>query len=241
MSEQKFLSRLHEISRPSQLNSPEISAFYKQMYTGRSAEGQIEKGKEGINELDQPGRKTDIRQARIILLGESHTDISHIAINAEIIKSVVRDGDILLIEGVPAFQNLDKKNHKVARFISERLVVRGWDDMDRLQDVVTKQKQIFEVEKEFKDAKRDMRWDRIPVLGTKLEQLEQHKQDVMIRQRNESLFQTIDVTHRQFPEKRIFAIVGYSHLDDPLLTKNLDEKYSYIMFKPPLRETSDDE
>lgn len=197
--------------------------------------------KKNVSELNRPGRKTDIHQARVVLLGESHTDTSHIAINAEIIQSVVKYGDIILVEGAQASQDLDKSAHKVTRLIPENVVVRGWDDMDRLHEVVRKQSQIFEVNKEFKEAKRKGQWDKIPVLGSQLELLEHEKQDIMIRQRNESLIQTIDATHQEFPEKRIFAIVGYSHLDDPGFSQRLDENHSYMMFKPPLREASDED
>lgn len=134
---------------------------------------------------------SSLKEARIILIGETHVIAEHCGIERYILDRFGRSGDILLLEGTgdwdtKLMHNLDKSNWDNPELVKESEVVCK-KMLNLLEHGCTEDQEVFQ----------KLLHELCEKISTK---------------RNKSLIYSVNKFLSQFPDKKIFVISGRCHL-----------------------------
>jgi hypothetical protein len=178
------------------------------------------------------GRNIALKDARIIGLGSSHTNEMHSIHIAKLISSFAGDGDIVLVEGIPANQEIDQGACKETQSVPKKVRVFGWDSMELQQKGWENMKTLSELEGKVRQSQQDRDDNTFQVLMKQAEKLNNEIKDIVQRQRNGILTKAICDAQQQFPNKKIFVIAGSGHFGDNPSLKEILDAQPYIALKP---------
>ena len=189
------------------------------------------------NEFKRIGGKAQLENAKIICLGNQHNTRKHLFTIPQLINTVARDGDIVLVEEVPANMEIKKEDYQLTKNISADVKVIGWDDAKKHSFVLQETRELYKLQDQINSYQAiggDMQTHSR--LTSEYEQRSAQLMDIAGRQRNESLIRTLNGAIQLYPDKRIFVLAGKDHFKGPILTEDL-ELLSYIA-TPKYEESS---
>lgn len=206
-----------------------------------------------LDNFEQIDGKTEILDAKVICLGENHADDTHHRHIIQLINSTAKDGDLLLVEGLEAGQEVEKESWQHQRAnslaslfdnqeeaisfleslpsLSKNVRVIGWDNIAVHNNPETDPKKEMQIHADITQAQQTGNWEKLVTLENQRELLYK-KMLSDLTKRNKSLVDTIDIMRSNFQDKRIFVIGGGDHFTkDPTLIEKL-EKQPYIALQP---------
>jgi hypothetical protein len=170
------------------------------------------------------GGNTDLANAKVILLGEYHISQHH-QNNVDFINTHAENGDIVLIEGLQAYKemnqflytmekaiylgNLDRKETYQAE--SEQRLLEtwmAWRRDDKIKEF-TKKVTIYgwDNEEAYNEADRRLSYMNV----SKREDLNPEDRELLLK-REQSMIETINKMRNDFPDKKVFVIAGENHV-----------------------------
>jgi hypothetical protein len=186
-----------------------------------------------VKEFHQTGGNTSLEHAKIICLGDLHTDERHHKLNAQLIDIIAKDGDIILLEGEPAHQEYNQTGiQEDARTspISKKVRVFGWDNT-KLKNIaisIARERQsiLNTIENE------NLSQEELNNLQHKRKDLYRELQSIAVIERNKTLAEVIEHKSKEFSNSKIFVLAGRQHfISDDKFTRYLGTK-PYISFEP---------
>jgi hypothetical protein len=200
---------------------------------GESQDSNESQVKNLIKEFRQTGGNTSLEHAKIICLGDLHTDERHHKLNAQLIDIVAKDGDIILLEGEPAHQEYtqaDIQEDARTRPISKKVRVFGWDNIklkDTAIDIARERQSILNT-----IENGNLSQEKCNKLQHKRKDLYKELLSIAVIERNKTLAEVIEHKSKEFPNSKIFALAGRQHfISDDEFTRYLGTK-PYISFEP---------
>ena len=182
------------------------------------------------------GNITSPREAKIICLGDNHLNAKHTELNAHLINHLAEEGDIVLLEGVPAGQECDQQHHEKTMQLTKWVNVFGWDDPKLSQQGIEIGNKRLEIAQNLNSGLIGN--DEYASLYNEHEKLQRQEHAIRIEERNKRLKQVINSMRERFPDKKIFVLAGINHLEQDHGFAKFLNKDKYIAYKP-LHELSD--
>lgn len=156
----------------------------------------------------------DIRDARVIFLGDTHSSKPSTRAQIDIIKKYISDGDIILLEGCERFSEVTRAESRLLEAIPDKLFTckaYGWDDMK----LVSRGRTILEVYKILDN----ILCERLVPSGRGSDCVEQYHEKLFkeamalaSNKRNRKMLEVIDSMMRTAaPGAKIFVRVGEGH------------------------------
>jgi predicted RNA-binding protein with RPS1 domain len=213
------------------------------------------------------GSTTDLEEAELIFFGEAHIS-QHNKDIVDCISAHAKDGDIVLVEGVQAGEEIG-----IVEYALRKAITRGDLPKDQLKQATMKQQDEFHFEiskwceqgvvRPFTKNVKIYGWDKVDAKDEMLllsekdtelsEKSSQEKERVKLREeyfkksyeRDEFMLKTINSIKNAFPDKRIFTIAGKRHiLNSPVLDsleKVKDQPYIALIskYEPTEKEKED--
>ncbi len=184
------------------------------------------------------GGNTDLANAKVILLGEAHLP-QHRKDILNFINTHAKDGDIVLIESVKAYEPITK-----AKFteliqnvlgkddypeLTKNIEIYGWDDEKAFKAGLTLNAMDFISVKRlcrmFIDRKEN------PIEKEKIyEQMDRHKKELskLFNMRNEKMLEVINNMRNECHDRKIFVIAGKMHFTTESIDSTKDNIESAI-------------
>lgn len=195
------------------------------------------------------GGNTDLANAKVILLGEYHISQHH-QNNVDFINTHAKNGDIVLIEGLSACEemnqfryamekaldvgNLDSK--EVKRVESEGRHKEAWMAWRRDGKIkeFTKKVTIYgwDIEEAYNEGYKRLSYLNV----SEREDLNPEDRELLLK-RDQSMIETIHKMRNDFPDKKVFVLSGEDHVLHSL--KKL-EGQEYIALIPKYQPTEKD-
>ncbi len=144
------------------------------------------KGSSISDTFEQVGGNTELADARIVFLGNRHTNEVHSVQNAQLIDSIAEDGDIVLVEEIQANQEIKKKEYEYTKLISKEVRVFGWDDKISYDKAVKDAMTLFTLYDKMKEAHRTNNEQESNTIYSQFVDLNKEMKD-LTRKRNEKL------------------------------------------------------
>lgn len=189
------------------------------------------------------GGNRSITTARVIGLGENHSEQSHPELIGRFIDAFAQEGDVVLLEGVERGKEVFKgRSSTHERFqLPTRVHAIGWDDLALRAEAVRMYKEGALIIDEMREAADAKDYDRFDKVNARRLALEEQREEVSGRKRNLSLLQTLARVRTEFPGRKVFIIAGRNHLtEDAHVTEEL-ERLPYVVLKPDTPEASREE
>jgi hypothetical protein len=200
--------------------------------------------------FERIGGNTDLANAKVILLGETHV-LQHYKDVVKFINNCAADGDIILAEGWEAGDEVNRvnfahgcaarlgvldKDYKITEkdmFLTKNVDVYGCDDIE-----ANKQQHINAAKRNA--ARKRMQNDPYAAINTELH----NELDMAFalynynsQYRDDKMQDTINKMRNKFPDKRFFVYVGKNHALN-LLEKIKNQEY--IAISPTYDPTEED-
>lgn len=189
----------------------------------------------------------DLLNSNIYLIGEVHNSQSIIKAEKEILKKLAREEDAILLESHSSFILLNQKRISLTSSIPQDLWVMGWDDIklvfetaQNIGDLIPLINKNEEISKTLANTPESFATLRKKICVRKaeiesaIEKIKEQNQK-LVEQRDCSLVNTVAVTLKLLPKRRIFVIAGKSHFNAEV-QKKLKEidgaKVCYISLLP---------
>jgi len=178
---------------------------------------------------------TSPETARLLILceGTGHSDLIDNLLIKNYLSANVRTGDIVLVEGNPAEQVVNRDEDKRFDFLPEDVIVMGWDDLQLFAEGDRLYNELDRINRELKSAEvpeAEKITLRIERNGYLLPQIK----DVVICQRNQRLIQTLEHLSQEDEAgiRRVFVLAGANHVkDEQLLEYSAKQPYSILITK----------
>jgi len=170
------------------------------------------------------GGHTDLARAQIIFLGEIHVAQYHKALIFDFVNAHINDGDIILVEGVQAGEELDRfeyVHNDTIHTLSKEHRIYGWDDV-KLQ---TKQFEILSKFFQLRDIFSETQAKDVPI---EIEILRNYC-DKLTVQRHEKMLETINKITTFFPDNRIFVIADKYHFANSMIQEGMEDRLYTIL------------
>lgn len=190
------------------------------------------------------GGNTKLAKAQIILLGEAHIPQHHKDI-VDFINAYAKDGDIVLVEGVQAGQELDKDQYAdmeqrrrggEPRSFTNDVKIYGWDDIESQHEEVEIRQMLNKIDK-LKVKGEDL--SRKQAIQSRLQVQYQEIFPKTLEKRNETMLETINNKRNGFSNKRLFIIAGENHFTESRVQEKLKGQL-YIVLRANYKPTEED-
>jgi hypothetical protein len=186
-----------------------------------------------VKEFRQTGGNTSLEHAKIICLGDLHTDERHHKLNAQFIDIAAKDGDVILLEGEPAHQEYsqaDIQGDARTSPISKKVRVFGWDNIELKDSAINIARERQNILNTIENG--NLSQEELDNLQHKRKDLYKKLQSIAVVERNKTLAEVIEHKSKEFSNSKIFVLAGRQHfISDDELTRYLGTK-PYISFEP---------
>jgi hypothetical protein len=146
-----------------------------------------------------------LQDARVIGLGDFHTDKTRIAQAAAIIDKYGNEGDIVLIEGLASGKVVPQADYLATHGIQKQVTVMGWDNMAALEQSVGVLEAFVKLQKSAASPDEKLRSEQ--PLTKRLNQL--------THDRNRTLVSNIvQALNPPTPGRKVWVLAGTAHLSD---------------------------
>jgi hypothetical protein len=182
---------------------------------------------------------TDLAKAQICIIGEYHGFAPCHEANVNIIDTYANDGDIVLVEGVEAKRQMTHKQfldweekiyNKKLEMFSKKVQIYGGDNMAMHIKTAELFTSLDAACNTLYAAIKRIDLDEIQKLREKIEDIQRSANEMRI-ERDKSFLETINDMRENFPDKRVFVIIGAKHVDNLSNSEYLN-KQKYIALKP---------
>jgi hypothetical protein len=180
-------------------------------------------------EFRQIGGNTSLKEAKIICLGNNHVDTEHTKLNAQLIDIVADEGDIILVEGLPAYTEHTPQSYAQTELISKKVIMFGWENDELYKqalEIAKRRTNIYNTIdkgnlgiKEYNDLIHESTENSNKLHSVHIE-------------RHKTLAKVIDHTRKRFPENKIFVLAGTNHFTKDTSFINRLDAYPYIALEP---------
>lgn len=170
------------------------------------------------------GGNTDLANAKVILLGEYHISQHH-QNNVDFINTHAKHGDIVLIEGLQAYEEMNQFQYAMEKAIGvgtldrketdqaeyEQRLLESWMAWRRDGKIkeFTKKVTIYgwDIEEAYNESYSKLSYMSV----NKREDLNSKDRESLLK-REQSMIETINKMRNDFPDKKVFVISGENHV-----------------------------
>ena len=171
-------------------------------------------------------------QARIICFGDNHMSALHTQLNAQFINHVGKEGDIVLLEGVEAYESCEQQDHEKTQQLTKPMYVFGWDSSELTNQAVELNRQREQISDYLNSGNLNYYGEEYANYHRQYEDLGRQIDDINVRQRNEVLAQVIDNMKASFPEQKIFVLAGTKHFESDDNLRNMLRQDKFVAYTP---------
>ncbi len=169
--------------------------------------------------------------AKLTYLCENpHNDARVVLSIAQYLAETASAGDVILVEGYPSGVDVDREKAESFGMLPEGVNIKGWDNMQLFEEGNKLYDELDRINAELKSFQipdEEKTTLKVYKSGDLLPRIQQ----TVIKKRNQSLMQTVDVLRKENTDRRIFVVLGVNHIDkDPELVQ-YSEKFPYAVFK----------
>lgn len=189
-----------------------------------------------LERFQEIGGNAPLESARVVCLGESHGWHNERKIG-RFIRAFGERGDIVLVEGVQQMeQPAEATGIQEAYNFPSGITVLGWDDLALRDQAQLLKNRKNEIEIDRILARDNGDFDRLFALGREYLEINNRYNNIIIDQRNHSMYSTLQRVKEDYPDARVFIIAGARHFtDDQQLTTSLEQN-KYIVLRPKMNE-----
>lgn len=188
-------------------------------------------GEEKLREIFEIKGNSPPSNAKLTYLCESlHRDIRAGLPIIQYLMEVPREGDVVLVEGYPAGEEVDRAKTERFGAFPEGVAIKGWDNMRSFVEGNKLHDELERINIELQSPQIPEE-EKVTLRIYKNGDLLPRIQRTVIKKRNQSLMQTIEALRQENTDRRIFVVLGVNHIDkDPELLQ-YSEKVSYAILK----------